>query len=408
MPLNSQERDPKDLEASDDRAEAPLLPGPHRKAVTSPQLNQVPSQRHDDRLGGDRSNPGSQRKAFLLASIVLLAVACVEFGIALPTLFSSSTAFHFPGLRHYPRFLVIGDWGRQGRENQTVVADAMAQKAKSFRPDFIVSTGDNFYETGLVSYDDPAFDLSFRNVYNHSELQVPWLVALGNHDYGEASSNDKPDCTKASKSSGECYFGPSHQLDIRLVRRDPRWHCERTFSKTYADGAVEIFFIDTTPIISSYADESWATNRGGVLQQSWEDQVRELEARLARSQADWKLVVGHHPIRTNHRSDLMYVDMVDRVEPLLIKYGVQLYMCGHDHNLQYIYNPERGYHQITSGAGSQIGSGFYGDKDSPFQYAANGFVTVAVGRNSLRVEYLGVDTNQPLFVVDVPRHVNYA
>lgn len=386
----------KDLEAS----EAPLLRSRGPQPSTSSPWNRRPN---------DVQNClGTQPKAYLLASIILLAVACVEFGIALPTLFSSSTTLPFPGLRHYPRFLVLGDWGRQGRENQSVVADAMAQKARSFRPDFIISTGDNFYETGLVSYDDPAFDASFRNVYHHAELQVPWLVALGNHDYGEAGSNDKPDCTKASKASGECYFGPSHQLDIRLVHRDSRWHCERTFSETFADGAVEIFFIDTTPIISSYADENWASNRGGLLEQSWEDQVRELEARLARSQADWKLVVGHHPIRTNHRSDLMYADMVDRVEPLLIKYGVQLYMCGHDHNLQYIYNPDRGYHQITSGAGSQIGSGFYGEKDSPFQYAANGFVAVAMGRNSLRVEYLGVDSDQPLFVADIPRHIEYA
>lgn len=39
---------------------------------------------------------------------------------------------------------------------------------------------------------------------------------------------------------------------------------------------------------------------GGVLEQSWQDQLSELESRLARSAAEWKLVFGHHPIRTNN------------------------------------------------------------------------------------------------------------
>lgn len=299
---------------------------------------------------------------------------------------------------------MIGDWGREGGCNQSVLADAMARKALSFRPDFVVSTGDNFYETGLVSVDDPQFNTSFSNVYYHKELQVPWLVALGNHDYGETDSpNDRPDCTKASKAAEQCFFGPLHQLDVRLTARDQRWHCERSFTASYASGAVDIFFIDTTPIIQSYADKHWAANRGGILQQSWEDQLRELEVRLELSSAAWKLVVGHHPIRTNHRPDHEFIDMVDQLEPVLIRYGAQAYFCGHDHNLQYIYNPDRQYHQITSGAGSQIGSYFYGDLDSPFQYGANGFVAVSMGRNSMRVEYLGVDSDEPLFVVEIPQ-----
>jgi tartrate-resistant acid phosphatase type 5 len=39
-------------------------------------------------------------------------------------------------------------------------------------PDFVVSTGDNFYESGLVSVDDPRFAASFTNVYTHPRLQV--------------------------------------------------------------------------------------------------------------------------------------------------------------------------------------------------------------------------------------------
>jgi tartrate-resistant acid phosphatase type 5 len=77
-------------------------------------------------------------------------------------------------------------------------------------------------------------------------------------------------------------------------------------------------------------------------------------------------------------------------------------MCGHDHNLQHLHSPARRYHHITSGAGSQIGSTFYGSKDSPFQWGGNGFVAVAVAKASMRVEYMGVDSDQPLFAIDIP------
>lgn len=303
----------------------------------------------------------------------------------------------------------------------------MALKATSLKPHFIVSTGDNFYESGLVSVNDPSFNTSFIDVYHHQELQVPWHVVLGNHDYGEVDTPDKKpeECgsshgngennsSSINKENDECFYSPIHQLDIRLTQRDNRWHCERSFSQRFANGAVELFFIDTTPIMSQYKDEKWAINRGGVLQQSWEDQTRELESRLARSKAEWKIVVGHHPIRSNHRPDHKFIDMVDVIEPLLIKYGVDAYICGHDHNLQYIYNAHRKYHHITSGAGSEIGSGFFGDKDSPFQYAANGFVAVSFvtkprgvlrGEKMMRVEYLGVNAEDPLYVVDIEKAV---
>ena len=43
--------------------------------------------------------------------------------------------------------LQVGDWGRNGLYNQSLVAAAMAQQAKKSKPIFIISTGDNFYES---------------------------------------------------------------------------------------------------------------------------------------------------------------------------------------------------------------------------------------------------------------------
>lgn len=44
--------------------------------------------------------------------------------------------------------------------------------------DFVISTGDNFYEDGLTGVDDKAFEESFSNIYTAKSLQKPWY--LGN------------------------------------------------------------------------------------------------------------------------------------------------------------------------------------------------------------------------------------
>ena len=40
------------------------------------------------------------------------------------------------------------------------------------------------------------------------------------------------------------------------------------------------------------------TAAGGILEQSWKAQMEELEVRLARSKAKWKIVIGHHPLKS--------------------------------------------------------------------------------------------------------------
>lgn len=41
--------------------------------------------------------------------------------------------------------------------------------------DFVVSTGDNFYDNGLKGEDDPNFLNSFSNIYTANSLQTQWF-----------------------------------------------------------------------------------------------------------------------------------------------------------------------------------------------------------------------------------------
>lgn len=88
----------------------------------------------------------------------------------------------------YPKtsidFLVMGDYGGFGNENQTLVAKNMGVWCSNNPCDFIVTTGDNFYPNGTSSFDDPHFKGSFEDVYSHpSLLNLTWYTVLGNHDW---------------------------------------------------------------------------------------------------------------------------------------------------------------------------------------------------------------------------------
>jgi len=40
--------------------------------------------------------------------------------------------------------------------------------------DFVISVGDNFYESGLTDVNDPEFEKCFTNVYTAKSLQKQW------------------------------------------------------------------------------------------------------------------------------------------------------------------------------------------------------------------------------------------
>ncbi|KAK9807654.1 hypothetical protein WJX72_005515 [[Myrmecia] bisecta] len=349
-----------------------------------------------DSQGQQRCSSERWRPAFLsqvrlrhaLLGLILLAGAVL--GIC-----ALSSGSLFDGDEVYAKFLVVGDWGRLGQSNQTEVARVMAKKAALLKANFVISTGDNFYDSGLLGSDDPAFDTSFRDVYTAASLQIPWFAILGNRDYGSDSDCD-PD-------SAGCTYSPLHQLSLELVKRDARWNLERSYQLTLGGGQAEIFFIDTTPYIEDYYSEPWAGFVGGIREQSWRSELAELETKLARSAASWKIVIGHHAIRSNRRR--RYDLLADSLEPLLERYGVQAYFCGHDHDLQHINAEGSGVHYLVSGAGSLTTKGFLDDADSLFQYDGSGFVAVTLSRDELLCEFLGIEGNylQPIHTARIPK-----
>lgn len=232
-------------------------------------------------------------------------------------------------------FLAVGDWGRDGAFHQAEVAARMGETARAVNAAFVVSVGDNFYEDGVASVDDPKWRTSFEDVYTAPSLQVPWYVALGNHDY-HGDTQAQLDYAKTSKR----WSMPG------------RWYSAAQTSATgNARVGVDLFMLDTSPFIAAYHAE--ATGKVKVAGQRTAPQLKWLDAALAKSTAEWKVVVGHHPIYSGGQYGQPggSPELIAQVDPILQRHRVPLYLCGHEHDLQHVARGAT--HYVCTGAGSR-------------------------------------------------------
>ncbi|HEV3224899.1 MAG TPA: tartrate-resistant acid phosphatase type 5 family protein [Puia sp.] len=268
------------------------------------------------------------------------------------------------------RFIVFGDWGRNGEDNQKEVASEMGIIAKKFKPEFIVSTGDNFYPNGVRSTRDHNWLASFEDIYTAHSLQTDWYVVLGNHDY-----------------RGD----PQAEIDYTSV--DRKWNMPaRYYSKIFFIGddstqGVLLIFIDTTPLISEY----YKDDKHQVKGQDTSGQRIWLEKTLKEASPNikWKIVFGHHPVYTGggRMKAPETVEMKNLFKPIFEKYHVNAYICGHDHNLQYIKPP--GFTSyFVSGAGSELSRTVIHPEGGIYAKAENGFMNFSIYENKLQFTIL--------------------
>jgi len=78
-----------------------------------------------------------------------------------------------------------------------------------------------------------------------------------------------------------------------------------------------------------------------------------LQAELGQSVADWKIILGHHPVYSAGSHGITE-DLLEELDPLMRQYGVQILFSGHDHNKQLIRL--QGLNYVISGAGGKDSS----------------------------------------------------
>jgi len=263
-------------------------------------------------------------------------------------------------------FVVVGDWGRDGAQHQRDVAVQMGKTAQALGSRFVVSVGDNFYDNGVQSVSDPQWQTSYEQVYTDPALQVPWYVALGNHDYRG---------------------NPQAQIDYAATSK--RWRMPQRYYQVSGSSLgmpqIDLFVIDTSPAVQKYRENVESVIAHNVASQDEAAQLAWLDKALASSTARWKLVVGHHTIRSGGSGHGETPEMVALVLPILQRRGVTAYLFGHDHDLQHIETD--GLHYIGCGAGSEVRR-VSAVKGTKFCQSRSGFAAVSVSENGLSLEFM--------------------
>lgn len=251
--------------------------------------------------------------------------------IAVATLMASAQAkTDFKQLKSEINLMVVSDIGRNGYYDQKPVAVLMGSIAEQASPDAILALGDTHHYMGVQSIDDPLWMTNYELIYAHPELQVKWHPLLGNHEYRGNT-----------------------QAVLDYSEKSRRWDMPaRYYSKTFkgGDATLKVIFLDTPALIDKYHE---AGDYPDAEKQDIDTQLQWLDRELADAKEDWTIVVGHHPIYAyTDKEDAERTDMQKRVDAILRKHEVDMYICGHIHNFQHIRMPGSDIDYIVNTSGS--------------------------------------------------------
>lgn len=265
--------------------------------------------------------------------------------------------------------MVVSDLGRNGHYEQKTVAYTMGRIAEQIGPDAVLALGDTHHYGGVQSVSDPLWLTNYELIYDHPELMVNWYPVCGNHEY-RGNTQAVVDYSDVSR---------------RWVMPD------RYYSKVFEDDGttVRVVFLDTTPLIGKYRKK--VDTYPDATKQNAEAQLAWLDKTLSDAKEDWIVVVGHHPIYAfTDKEDSEREDMQKKVDTLLRKHNVDMYVCGHIHNYQHIRKPDSGIDYVVNTSGSltrrpQAIDGTLFCSDAP------GFSVLTADKKDLRLNMLDKD-----------------
>jgi 3',5'-cyclic AMP phosphodiesterase CpdA len=199
------------------------------------------------------------------------------------------------------KFAAIGDNGT-GDRPQYDVAQQMTKVHATFPFDLVIMLGDNMYGSQT-----PAdFVKKFEQPYAPLLMAgVKFQASLGNHDRPEQVSY------KPYNMNGQRYY-------------------------TYTRNNVRFFALD-----SNLVDRK---------------QLEWIEAALKDAREDWKICYFHHPLYSNANRHGSAIDLRVLLEPIFVKYGVNVVFSGHDHVYERI-KPQKGIYYFVSGSAGQLREG---------------------------------------------------
>lgn len=260
------------------------------------------------------------RKIFLAALLMGAAAVSAQQRLDDPAMFEDKLNFY-----------VANDLGRNGYYDQKPIAELMGQMAEVVDPEFVLATGDVHHFEGVQSVSDPLWMTNYELIYSHPDLMIDWFPICGNHEY------------RGNTQAVIDYSAVSRRWEM------PAFYYTKTFEEEGT--TVRVVWVDTTPMIDKYRKDTEdypdASKRDYNRQLQWVDSV------LTAAKEDWVIVAGHHPIYADtEKSVKERQDMQKRLDTILRKHHVDMYICGHIHNFQHIRMKGSDIDYVVNSSGS--------------------------------------------------------
>jgi hypothetical protein len=198
------------------------------------------------------------------------------------------------------RFLAIGDTG-SGAKGQTELAQVMYGYRKLFPYEFVLLMGDNIYSSEKPEDMKRKFEDVYKPILDE---KIPFYASLGNHDESTQRYYE------LFNMKGEEYY--------RITKGD-----------------VAIYALN-----SNYMDKR---------------QVDWLTDKLSKDDKKWKIAFFHHPPYSSGKHGSSE-ELRKVVEPLFIKYKVNVVLAGHEHFYERL-KPQNGIYYFITGAGGKLRKG---------------------------------------------------
>ncbi|KAB8335133.1 metallophosphoesterase [Scytonema tolypothrichoides VB-61278] len=241
------------------------------------------------------------------------------------------------------RFVSVADTGT-GDQGQYAVAKAMTNYHSKNPYDLVVLAGDNIYTNGEMEKIGAVFERPYAPLLKQG---VKFQAALGNHDIRTANGD--------------------LQLKYLNFNMKGRYY-------TFQREQVQFFVLDT----NTNAD--------------WQKQLKWLEQELSASKTPWKIVYGHHPVYASgvYGSNATFIKTFT---PLFQKYGVQLYINGHEHHYERTRSINGTTYLICGGGAGTRPVG----RSEWTEYSAEKLSFAAYEVYADRIEISGIGTDNSVF-----------
>jgi hypothetical protein len=242
------------------------------------------------------------------------------------------------------RVVAFGDFGT-GTDDQKQVASAITTHHQQSPFDIGITVGDNFYPIGMESLKDPRWKTWWEDVYG--PLNLVFYAVLGNHDW---------------------YHFDSPAAEILYSGKTPSWRMPAPYY-TFTAGPIQFFALDTQEVSAK--------------------QLRWFAAELQKSRSPWKVVYAHHPLF----SDGYHGDNPTLEKQLLpvMKDRVDLYLSGHEHDMQHL-KPVDGVHFVITGGGGRELRTPQPTSRALFAKEAFGFTILEANPTELDIRLVGSDS----------------